>query len=341
MKNEFSIFNQRLKRTLVFCHHGLGDLVMTLPTIEAALKFGRVVVVIKDSGQEELVRYVFGSQVRTHVLTGTGFLKRLKGFGWIFWKLICNGRYDAVILPRESGKALKQIQKILYLIRMWSPPPLLDFDGRLSRLHKADFLYEQLRLALRSTAGEFPKRRRVDQFLAGKRRAASVRSHSLILIAAGSGQVEAHKRWPASYYIRLCADLLDTVGPNVSIVWIGAQGDPSPPQALLNRGVMDQVGKISVIDSIQLMLSASLIVTHCNGAVHLAALSGLPIVALYGPTDFEITGPDSKMTSVLEAGLRCSPCYSAAYMTGCGEPACMSSINYNDVLKQVMLVING
>jgi len=54
-----------------------------------------------------------------------------------------------------------------------------------------------------------------------------------------------------------------------------------------------------------------LMVTNDTGPMHVAAALGKPLVALFGPTAPERTGPYGQLENVLHLELPCSPCLSS------------------------------
>jgi ADP-heptose:LPS heptosyltransferase len=51
-----------------------------------------------------------------------------------------------------------------------------------------------------------------------------------------------------------------------------------------------------------------LLITNDTGPMHVAAALGKPLVALFGPTAPERTGPYGQLQNVLRLNLPCSPC---------------------------------
>jgi ADP-heptose:LPS heptosyltransferase len=55
---------------------------------------------------------------------------------------------------------------------------------------------------------------------------------------------------------------------------------------------------------------SDLVISNDTGPMHAAAALGRPIIALFGPTDPDRTGPYGQLPSVLQArGLPCVPCF--------------------------------
>jgi len=71
-----------------------------------------------------------------------------------------------------------------------------------------------------------------------------------------------------------------------------------------------------------------------SAPMHLAAALDVPVVALFGPTDFYMWGPASSRSLIARSGYDCQPCT----MKGCansGVAECLDAITSVDVVKKV------
>ena len=71
---------------------------------------------------------------------------------------------------------------------------------------------------------------------------------------------------------------------------------------------LDLSGQLSLRELVELFQRATLFVGNDSGPMHLAAITGIPVLALYGPTDVTIWGPLSEKAVVLRGKDRCSDC---------------------------------
>jgi ADP-heptose:LPS heptosyltransferase len=65
--------------------------------------------------------------------------------------------------------------------------------------------------------------------------------------------------------------------------------------------------------------------------MHLAAAVGTSVVALFGPTSPERTGPYGEGHVVIRRGLPCSPCFRKT----CETMECMKTISVDEVFQAV------
>lgn len=150
-----------------------------------------------------------------------------------------------------------------------------------------------------------------------------------IVLAPGSGILEAHKRWPAKRYAELI-DLLHSRDASTRFVLLGAPNErellDSIAAAAKSRDAVRIVAGVSVRESLALLGRARAVIGGCSGSLHLAALVDAPIVGVYGPTNPGWTGPSGSIVRIVRNDFECSACYAADFIRGCGDPQCMSSV---------------
>ena len=67
-----------------------------------------------------------------------------------------------------------------------------------------------------------------------------------------------------------------------------------------------------------------------TGPMHMAAALGIPVFAVFGPTNPLRTGPYGALRTAVTADLPCSPCYRRK---PCGNWVCMESISVERVYR--------
>ena len=143
------------------------------------------------------------------------------------------------------------------------------------------------------------------------------------------------KRWPLSHYADLARRLL---AQGCGVVLTGAASDVWVREGFAGLGVLDLIGKTSVLELLGLYAACDAVVTHDSGPLHLARLAGAPLVALFGPTvPAEFVRADSR-TVVLWGGahLPCRPCYDGRRFADCHDNVCMQSVSPGEVEAVVM-----
>ncbi len=121
------------------------------------------------------------------------------------------------------------------------------------------------------------------------------------------GSAWATKRWLPERFAELCVRLkADGYTP----VLVGGPDDKELGARIAKDcGALDLVGRTDLEDLKALMGRLSVFVTNDSGPMHLAAASGVPVVAIFGATTRELGffpyGPGHR---VIEAPLACRPC---------------------------------
>jgi heptosyltransferase-1 len=90
-------------------------------------------------------------------------------------------------------------------------------------------------------------------------------------------------------------------------------------------------GRTTLRELACLYRQASLVVTTDSGPMHIAAAVGTPVVALFGPTDPDRTGPYGPGHRVIRSGLSCMPCFRKQ----CDTVRCMREIGVGEVFAAV------
>jgi heptosyltransferase-2 len=117
------------------------------------------------------------------------------------------------------------------------------------------------------------------------------------------------KRWPARYF----GELAQGIAARGCAVWLIGSRNDREAAAEVERsagGVCRNLcGETTLAEAIDLVASASLVVSNDSGLMHVAAALGKPLVALYGSTSPDYTPPLSPSAHVLKLDLPCSPCF--------------------------------
>lgn len=141
------------------------------------------------------------------------------------------------------------------------------------------------------------------------------------------------KRWPKENFARLSDMLIERCGVKVVIT-----GGPKERELALEIcGLMKNpaavtCGQTSLKELGAIFEKSALVVANDTGSMHIAVATGAKVIALFGPTSSELTGPYGKGSyKVMKASVECDiPCYD---MT-CGDNRCMRSISVDDVFGE-------
>lgn len=165
------------------------------------------------------------------------------------------------------------------------------------------------------------------KFQAGKR--------AVVLAPGGARNVlrdDNLRRWPIENYAALAQKLIQK---GFQVVLTGASSDEWVREFFSSLPVLDLIGQTSILDMVAVYGAADLIITHDSGPLHLAVLSGKPIVALFGPTMPMEKLPKQERIHVLWGGesLACRPCYDGKNYAECADNQCLKKLSVSEVYE--------
>ncbi len=142
------------------------------------------------------------------------------------------------------------------------------------------------------------------------------------------------KLWEDEGFAGLCDRITGELG--LPVVFTGAdKKEGRRIQALMSLSSINLAGETSLRELSSLYWQAAAVVTTDTGPMHIAAASGAPVVALFGPTDPARTGPYGPGHLVLRLGIACSPCFRRK----CSTRACMRGIEIEAVFQAVRTLL--
>ena len=312
----------RPERLLVRAVNWLGDAVLTTPALgalRAACPRARIVVAAKPP-VAELFRHhpdIDGIEVYdkegTHVGASGMFRKagELRRGGYEAAVLLQNA-IDAALLaflagiPERMGYATDGRRLLLS-----RPVPVTE---EILSLHHAEYYLRLLaelgvprpeapRLLLRVTEEE---RQSMRSRLAGL---GVPEGRRIVGINPGATYGSA-KRWFPDRF----AQVADTLSEewDAAVVLMGSV--PEAPlsaeiETAMGRKAVNLAGRTTVREVMALLASCSFLVTNDSGPMHIGAAFGVPLVAIFGPTDWRKTSPWTERAKIVRVDVDCSPCH--------------------------------
>src|SRR5262249_55926204 len=147
----------------------------------------------------------------------------------------------------------------------------------------------------------------------------------------------AAKRWLPERF----AEALAKITAQSSAQWIllGTKKDTAIGEqiaAALGDHCVNRIGQTTLEQLIDELRRCSLLLTNDTGTMHLAALLGVPVVAVFGSTEPRLTGPLGNGHVVLRHHVECSPCF----LRECPiDFRCMKAITAEEVADAVLSLL--
>jgi heptosyltransferase II len=130
-----------------------------------------------------------------------------------------------------------------------------------------------------------------------------------IAIGAGASYGSA-KCWPPSRFADVANRLQSEADADVILFGTAAEASVSAAIAAeMRQRPIDLTGKTAIADLPALLSQCHLFIGNDSGAMHVAAAVGLPIVAVFGPTDPFGTAPVTPRCTIVQEKPYCSPCF--------------------------------
>jgi len=132
-----------------------------------------------------------------------------------------------------------------------------------------------------------------------------------VRIAVGAGaSYGSAKCWPPDCFAKALNALL--LRHDADVVFFGTPGETRVSSAIareLQHPAVNLTGKTSIADLPALLSQCHIFLGNDSGAMHVAAAVGLPVVAIFGPTDPDGTSPITPHATVVQQKPYCSPCF--------------------------------
>jgi heptosyltransferase-2 len=346
-------------RILVLRYRFIGDTILTVPflrNLRRAEPDARIVWVVAP-GSSDVVRgipyvddMVFWDPVTIHADSRGGH--RTLAAKWAFIKELRKERFDKVyVLKRSLSSA------IIALLTGARERIGFDTEGRGILLTKrVPYRHDQHEVlnfldVLRADGVEV-----TDDFLeiwtTSEEDAAAVKlladagvSDRPRLVVIHPFSANVRRGWPLESFAEVAAGFRNE---GCTTIVLGAPGDRKhldTVRELFGEETIDLVGKCPLRVTMALLKRCSLFVGNDSGVMHLAAASGVPLLALFGPQSPVKFGPWSERAVVLYKKFPCSPCRQK-FFTECEpsprmRPACVEAITVDEVFREGMRLLEA
>jgi heptosyltransferase II len=261
------------------------------------------------SGRERLA-----AELRTHQFDAALLLQNAFDAAWLAWRANIPERIG---YARDGRSFL--LTKAVPLPRHGEIPAHEKFYY-LELLRRADWLDSLQDESFIGVSVPEEKRRSAEEFL---RKSGARRGALRIAIGAGASYGSA-KCWPPSRFADVANRLQSEMDADVILFGTAAEAAASTAiSAEMSRPPIDLTGKTAIADLSSLLSQCHLFIGNDSGAMHVAAAVGLPIVAVFGPTDPCGTAPVTPRCIIVQQKPYCSPCFLRRCPT---DHRCMSAI---------------
>src|SRR5881398_4204293 len=145
------------------------------------------------------------------------------------------------------------------------------------------------------------------------------------------------KRWLPERF----AEAAVAVSAQSKVKWIlfGVDNDESIGETVaraLGENCINRIGQTTLDQLIEELRRCRLLLTNDTGTMHLAALLGVPVVAVFGSTEPRLTRPLGDGHSIVRHHVECSPCF----LRKCPiDFRCMKAVTADEVARAVLSML--
>jgi len=202
----------------------------------------------------------------------------------------------------------------------------LELVRRAGWVERVEGAHEIL-LAVSPEAGEAAERKLIAAGV--KSRAADGRTGALrVAIGAGASYGSA-KCWLPERFAEVANRLMAESAAEV--ILFGTAGETAVSNAIvagMKSKPIDLTGKTAIAELPALLSRCQLFIGNDSGAMHVASAVGLPVVAIFGPTDPFGTAPVTPKCTIVQEKPYCSPCFLRRCPT---DHRCMTRVSAESV----------
>ncbi len=169
-----------------------------------------------------------------------------------------------------------------------------------------------------------------------------IRPESLLVVVHPGAFNGSAKRWLPEHWGELATRLHEELGAAVILTGTPAEGGIVHEVARHCRfKPLVLAGQTSIVQLAALLKRADLLLSSDSGPSHMAAALGTPQVTIFGPTDPAVYGPLNSRAVILRRDLPCSPCYDARATAECplGHLNCMRQLLPNEVYEACLRLL--
>lgn len=308
-------------RLVLACRPGLGEFFLETGLADEVIHVDKKNKDAASKALAELRSREWDTVIAPHESVRTALMMwrlkaRQKVSFWQWWNGFVYGK--RVEKPKGFPDALRQLSL------------LTPLDSRLAEMFAQDEVQQLRNVSDKSDLVDY-REPTIPEWASMKIMGLTPQGHRIFM---APGSTWNTKRWTARGYTEL-AKLLHARGAEVILVGSKAERDLCEEIASAAPGVVNRAGETSLKDLVQLLRTGKALITNDSGSMHAAAVSGLPTVAVFGPTTLDLGfRPWNNQAVVVQRNLDCRPCGKHGHdHCPLGHHHCMEKIEALQVLK--------
>ncbi len=345
--------NHDIKKLVVRAPNWIGDAVMSEPalaTLRGVFPRAEVTLLAKPAVAELFQGHpgvdrvlVYEARGRHGGVVGKWRLARTLRHAGFDMAILLQNAFEAGLLtwlariPRRYGYATDG--------RGWLLTDPIPVPAEASRLHQADYFHRVLDPLASSPPRRAPRLSLTleeEQALANRLKAASVEDRDLLVGLNPGSTYGTAKRWLPERFAQTADALVERLGrqdgAGVRVVVVGAKGEEAVGEVIaqhMTHVPIQLAGQTTIRELMALVKRCRVFISNDTGPMHIAAAFGVPVVALFGPTDPATTSPAGGAFTVVRHPVDCAPCL----LRECPiDHRCMTGISVDTVVEAAVQI---
>ena len=345
-----------IKRILVRGPNWLGDAVMCEPALRGLRRLfpdAQIALLVKPAvadlfaGHPALTRVLtYDTEGRHEGLSGKWALAgQLRRQGFDLAVLFQNA-FEAALLTFLAGVSRRYGYATDGRSLLLSNP--VAAPDRRSLIHQVRYYWDLLKplgLTGDPPAPELVVFPEEEQAMAGRFAQGGLTASDVVVgINPGSTYGKA-KRWLPERFAevteRLCRTMRESREQQVSVVIFGAKGEERLGQeiaARLSSRSLVLSGTTTIRELMAAVKRCTVLLTNDTGPMHIASAFQVPVVAIFGPTDWRTTSPFGSAHAIVREPVDCAPCL----LRECPiDHRCMTRVSVDQVYEAGLTSLSG
>ena len=164
--------------------------------------------------------------------------------------------------------------------------------------------------------------------------------NSELLIGIHPGAPFIPRRWPKERFAKVADELDQKYGAKV--IFFGGHDEVGLVNniiRLMEKTAISLTGKTTIRQTMAIIERCDLFICNDSSLMHIAAMLNIPVIALFGPGQYQLYAPYNEESIVIREDVGCNPCNegSAVWRKMCkrGRAYCMEAITIQKVMNAI------
>ena len=322
---------------------GIGNFIMFLPALNALKNkypYAKITVICFKA-EAELAKFFVDNVIAINkTITGSAIPEDLN--------VLKNKNFDIAIYPPFTAINGPNIDVLKRLAKIHITHPSVNYAYKHEVIHNMEVM-AQLGVNQRNIL--YPK---IQKNIDGFNYKNLYKKYVVIHVGSSNSPFTRKKRWPLTYWKYLCEKISNIYD---NILFVGGKDDLDDTCNIIqnvskntNDKIINLVNKKEIMEVMEIINSANLFISNDSGIMHLAAMTSVTMISIFGPTTPSKNRPwrdtydlDKKTIILTPNRVACAPCYlnNASILNTCNHQKCLESITVNTVMKYITLVNIG